>query len=104
MNSLSRSQLGHHFPAGKTAEEEQERMYVSNTGNLRRKPSDGTIDDLVNVSCGGGGGGIKARRLWRSLLIPSFLSELKPEPCLREVLERPHKNQAVTGPRCRVFL
>lgn len=80
-------------------------MYVSKnrTGNPQRKLRDGTIDDLANVSWDRREG-IKARRIWSPPFIPSFLSELQPEPCLREVLHRPHGNKAATGPRCRVFL
>lgn len=87
------------------AEEEQKRMYISKnrTGSPCRKLRDGTIDDLANVS-GDGREGIKARRIWSPPFIPSFLSEHQPEPCLREVLDRPHKNKAATGPRCRVLL
>lgn len=92
-------------PLERQAEEEQKRMYISKsrTGNPRRTLSDWTIDDLANVSWDEREG-IKARRIWSPPFIPSFLSELQPELCVREVLDRPHKNKAATGPRCRVFL
>lgn len=90
-------------PLERQAEEEQKRMYISEnrTGNPRRKLK--TTDDLANVSWDGREG-FKARRMWSPPFIPSFLRELQPELCLREVLDRPHKNKAATGPLCRVLL
>lgn len=95
MIPVSCSQLGHRFPylgdAKKTAEGEQERMYVKErkgVENGARKQRDRETDNLVDARRDWES--IKVGRIWRSHLI-SLPEQLQHELLFGEVLDGPEQ-------------